>query len=100
VTYRARDKLRAIDGVLYGVLGRTGGETVYYYLERYYELRKTEIPERLETFALGIEDVFRSSAPIIEKLIVKKLESRLALTHKGEKPYEFLEFMKKIQEPV
>jgi len=100
VTTRAKDKLQAIDEVLYGILGKTGGDAVYHYLERNYSLRKGELPERLETFALGIEATFGSSALIIEKLVVKKIQSRLALTHEGEKPFNFLDFMKKIQEPI
>ena len=94
----ARDKLQAIDQVLLGFIGKTGSEAVYSYLERNYGLRKEELPKRIETFALGIEAAFGSSALIIEKLVIRNLQSRL--TYQGEKPYGFLEFMKKIQEPV
>jgi len=98
VVAMAKDKLQAIDQVLYRVLGKTGSDAVYSYLERNYGLRKEELPKRLETFALGIEAAFGSSALIIEKLVIRNLQSRL--TYQGEKPYGFLEFMKKIQEPV
>jgi len=98
VAAAAMDKLQAIDQVLLGVLGKTGSEAVYSYLERNCGLRKEELPKRLETFASGIEAAFGSGALIIEKLIIRNLQSRL--THQGEKPYGFLEFMKKIQEPT
>lgn len=46
-------------------------------LERSYQVRRREIPEKLETFQLALEDLLSKSAEVTGKLIAKSLYRRL-----------------------
>ena len=70
--------LEAVDeGLL--VPGEIVRAAIYERLERSYQVKRGEIPEKLETFQLALEDLLGKSAKVMEKLIAKSLYRRLKL---------------------
>ena len=53
---------------------------IYERLERSYQVKREEIPEKLETFHLALEDLLDKSGKVMEKLIAKSLYRRLELS--------------------
>jgi len=71
--------LEAVDeGLL--VPGEIVRAAIYERRERSYQVKRGEIPEKLETFHLALEDLLGNSAKVIEKLIAKSLHRRLKLS--------------------
>ena len=69
--------LQAVDEALL-VPGEIVRTAIYERIEPSYQLRRQEIPEKLETFRLALEDLGKS-AKVMEKLIAKSLYRRLKL---------------------
>lgn len=70
--------LEAVDeGLL--VPGEIVRAAIYERLERSYVIKRGEIPEKLETFQLALEDLLCKSAKVMTKLIAKSLYRRLEL---------------------
>jgi hypothetical protein len=70
--------LEAVDeGLL--VPGEIVRAAIYERLERSYQIKRGEIPEKLETFHLALEDLLDKSGKVMEKLIAKSLYRRLEL---------------------
>jgi hypothetical protein len=53
---------------------------IYERLERSYQVKRGEIPEKLETFQLALEELLDKSGKVMEKLIAKSLYRRLELS--------------------
>lgn len=70
--------LEAVDeGLL--VPGEIVRAAIYDRIERSYQLKRGEIPEKLETFHLALEDLLGKGAKVMEKLIAKNLYNHLGL---------------------
>ena len=70
--------LEAVDeGLL--VPGEIVRAAIYERLERIYQVKRGEIPEKLETFHLALEDLLGAGGKVMEKLIAKSLYRRLEL---------------------
>lgn len=52
---------------------------IYERIERSYQVKREEIPEKLETFHKALERLLGSGAKVMEKLIAKNLYTRLGL---------------------
>lgn len=52
---------------------------IYERLERSYQVKRGEIPEKLETFQLGLAGLLGKGVKVMGKLIAKNLYSRLGL---------------------
>ena len=75
----SRVLLEAVDeGLL--VPGEIVRAAIYERLERSYQVKRGEIPEKLETFHLALEDLLDKSGKVMEKLIAKSLYRRLELS--------------------
>jgi hypothetical protein len=71
--------LEAVDeGLL--VPGEIVRAAIYERLERSYQLKRGEIPEKLETFHLALEDLLGAGGKVMEKFIAKSLYRRLELS--------------------
>jgi hypothetical protein len=70
--------LHAIDDGL-GVPGEIVRTAIYDRIERSYQLRREEIPEKLETFHQALQDLTGAGGKVMEKLIAKSLYRRLKL---------------------
>jgi len=70
--------LEAVDeGFL--ALGNELRQAVYRYLEARRGLKREELPDRLEEFSKALEGVFGVGAHVLEKVILKRLYTRLGL---------------------
>lgn len=69
---------KAIDGGL-SALGEIVRDTIYDRLEQKYQLRREEIPEKLDAFHNALQRTFGAGARVIEAHIVKTLDSGLDL---------------------
>ncbi len=67
------------------VLGESVKHVIYFYLERNFQLKKTEIPENPETFCKAINSLFgEDGAKLIEESIRQKMELRFNLKHRSK----------------
>jgi len=75
--------LQAVDDGL-SVPGEIVRAAIYERIERSYQLKREEIPEKLEIFHQALQDLLGGGAKVMEKLIAKNLYRRLEL--------EFMEY--------
>jgi len=64
--------LKAVDDEL-SSLGESAKQAIYFYLEKNFNVKKNEIPQKIEVFADGIERIFGLGAKFLEVLILKRL---------------------------
>jgi len=66
------------------VFGKSVKEVIYFYLERNFQLKKTEIPEKPETFCKAIISLFgEDGAKLIEESILQKMKLYFKLKHRS-----------------
>jgi len=65
--------LCAIDEALRQIFTDAAMKAIYDYLDKRYSLKREDIPERLDVFAQGLENFFRSGALVVELVILKNL---------------------------
>lgn len=68
--------LEAVDEGL-SLLGESSKQAIYYHLERSFNIKKEEIPDRIMAFAQAIENIFGEGAHLIEILTMKKLSEKV-----------------------
>ena len=76
--------LQAVDEALL-IPGEIVRTAIYERIERSYQLRREEIPEKLETFHRALQGLLGAGGKVMEKLIVRNLYRRLGL---GFEDYE------------
>ncbi|MBS7651062.1 MAG: hypothetical protein QXK72_00915 [Candidatus Bathyarchaeia archaeon] len=90
--------LEAIDDGLL-VLGEIARQALYSHIERRYQVKRDEIPNRLEVLHETLESVFgAASTRVIERLIVKTLCSRIGsefIEHENWTLLEYVEDLRK-----
>lgn len=64
------------------VLGESCKQTIYYHVERHYQIKREEICERVEAFDKALEGLFGAGSGVIRKLIAKSIYERLGLSFK------------------
>jgi len=71
-----------LEAVDYGlaVLGETVRQAIYSYVEMKYQVEREEIPEKLDVFRKASDGLFGAGAKVVEKLIARRLYSRLGLS--------------------
>jgi hypothetical protein len=67
--------LGIIDKVLNQVFGKEATSLIYRHLEHNYSLKRSEISDKIELFAQGIEDFLRSGAHVIERKILEDINA-------------------------
>jgi len=64
------------------LFGESAKHVVYFYLEKDFQLKRTEIPEKPETFCKAITSLFgEGGAKLIEESILQKMEQSFKLKH-------------------
>ena len=93
------DKLfiEAVDEGL-NVLGESGRQMIFFYLEKSYSIKRHEFPKKPEAFATGLEKIFGVGASVLEKLIVKSLYSKLGLKYEDREEHSFVDYVKDVKE--
>ena len=81
--YKSFDQLLldVIDEAL-SKLGESGRTSIYIYLEEFFNIRKHEIPSRLNEFSDALKKILGSGAPELEVLFMKNLNAKLEATYK------------------
>jgi hypothetical protein len=80
--------LEAVDEGL-ASLGESSKQAIYFHLERSFNVKKKEIPHKIETFAKAIEKIFGLGANFLEILAVKKLYEKIGGVFEWHESTEF-----------
>jgi hypothetical protein len=75
---------KIVDKVLKQVFGEEAARLIYRHLERNYSLKRSEIAEKIEVFAAGLEEFLRSGAYVIERKILEDIYSNYGLLRRLE----------------
>jgi len=70
--------LEAVDEALLA-LGDSVKQAIYWQLENKYNIKRNEIPNKLNEFNKALEEIFGFGAKILEKLIIKSFYRRINL---------------------
>ena len=89
--------LKAVDETLKEIFKETGAKVIYNFLGNNHHLKWEEIAERSEVFSSGIERLLGSGAQVTEKLILKKLHSKLKLEFKEKEGYAFSDYVEELR---
>jgi hypothetical protein len=84
--------LEAVDCGLM-VLGEIVRQAIYERIEKDHELKRAEIPERLEAFHKALGSVLGVSAKTVERLIAKNLCQRLGLNFTPRPEWTLIEYV-------
>ena len=71
---------------------------IYERLERSYQVKRGEIPEKVETFQLALEDLLGNIAKVMEKLIAKSLYRRLKLNFTQHDSWTLVDYVNHAKE--
>jgi hypothetical protein len=84
-TNRKEDKIsKIIDKVLRQVFGEDATNLIYRHLENSYSVKQDEVAEKIDVFALGLEEFLKSGAYVIERKILEDIYSSYGLLRRLE----------------
>ena len=72
--------LEAVDEGL-GWLGESAKQTIYHHLEKDFNIRRSDIPLKIERFTEAIEQIFGTAAALLEIQIIKNLHEKVGDSH-------------------
>ena len=85
--------LEAVDEQLTS-LGESSKQALYFHLERGFNIKKQEIPQKPEAFVDAMERIFGQGADYLEILIMKRLHSKIGLDVRLSAPnLTFIEYV-------
>jgi len=84
-----RSLLDAVDETLCLVLSERTKEAIYVHLEKYFDLRREEIPRKPDLFVSCLEKIFGRAAPVLEKMVLRKFYSKLGIEFDERKSSDF-----------
>jgi hypothetical protein len=90
--------LDAVDETLRHIFKEEGANFIFHYLENKYRLNLRRIAEEPEDFSAGLERFLGSAAPVMEKMILKNLYSKLELKFEEKEGYKFSDYVKELRE--
>lgn len=89
--------LSEIDESMNQFFGGDIANTVYYYLEKNYSLKREDIPEKPNLFSKALESMFgKLGAEVIETFLIMNLSSKFEVTHQRKKGYKFSDCINKL----
>jgi hypothetical protein len=80
--------LEAVDEGL-ASLGESSKQAIYFHIKRSFNVKKKEIPYKIEAFAKAIEKIFGLGANFLEMLIIKKLFEKIGEVFEWHESTEF-----------
>jgi len=80
--------LEAIDEGLASI-GESSKQTIYFYLEKDFNLKKHTIPNKIEDFEGAIKRIFGPGADFLEILTMKKLYQKIGWVPKWQESADF-----------
>lgn len=78
-------------------LGELCKRATYYYLEKGFNIRKYEIPHKIDEFTVAIEEIFSSGAEVLEIEIMKLLSDKVNQASELDYEQDELEFTEYIE---
>jgi len=90
--------LSAVDETMKQVFREAGVKVIYDYLGNNCHLKREEVVEKPEVFSAGLKRLLSSGAPVIEKMILKDMYSKLELKFEEKKSYEFSDYIRELRE--
>ncbi len=75
---------KIVSRVLNQVFGEEATQLIYRHLEHKYSLKPSEVDEKIELFAQGLEEFLRSGAYVIERKILDDIYSSYGLLRRLE----------------
>lgn len=88
----AGNLILAVDEALL-VPGEIVKTAIYERVERSYQLRREEIPEKLETFHRALQDLLGEGGKVMEMLIVRNLYRRLGLSFEKHDGWTLVDYV-------
>ncbi|HVP16164.1 MAG TPA: hypothetical protein VMT42_02230 [candidate division Zixibacteria bacterium] len=93
--------LEAVDSAL-SSLGDSARQSVYFHLEKKFDITRDEIPSRIEDFDHGLERIFGVGTRFLEVLIMKKLYEEMGSKGKivrmdQKKEFKFVDYVRAAQ---
>ena len=88
----------AVDETLKQVFKEAGTEVVYNFIENKCHFKCKEIAEKPEVFSADLKRLLVSATPMIEKMILKNLYSKLELQFVDKEGYEFSDYINQLRE--
>lgn len=90
--------LEAVDSAL-SSLGDSARQSVYFHLEKKFDIARKEIPSRVEDFDHGLEMIFGAGTRFLEVMIMKKLyedigAKRRILKLDKDTEFKFVDYIK------
>jgi len=89
--------LSVVDETLEQVFREAGAKVIYKFMENKCHLRREEIAEKPEVFSAGLEMLLGSARPVIEKMVLKNLHSKLRLRFVERKGYGFSDYVRQLK---
>jgi len=83
----------AVDETLCLVLSARTKEAIYSYVEKFWALKRQEIPRKPDMFAACLAKIFGRSAPVMEKMVLKKFYSKLGIAFEENKDWGFKDYL-------
>jgi hypothetical protein len=90
--------LDAVDETLRHIFKEEGANFILDYLENKCRLNRRRIAEEPEDFSAGLERFLGSAAPVIEKMILRNLCSKLELKFEEKQGHDFSDYIKELKE--
>ena len=75
---------RVVERVLNQVFGKEATILIFKHLEHNYSLKRSELGQKIEVFANGLEDFLTSGAYVIERKIIEDIRSSYGLLRRLE----------------
>ena len=89
--------LEVVDQTMKQVFTETGTKVIYDFLRNNSRLERRGIAEKPKIFSTGMKKLLGSGAPVIEKMILKNLYSKLELKLEDKEGYEFSDHIKELR---
>jgi len=89
--------LSVVDETLEQIFKGAGAKVIYKFMENKCHLRREEIAEKPEVFSAGLERLLGSAGPVVEKMILRNLHSKLRLRFVERKGYGFSDYVKELR---
>ena len=86
--------IQAVDEGL-SSLGESSKQVIYFHLERSFDIKREDIPDRIGAFAQAMENIFGAGAGCLEVLIMQRLYEKVggALEWDKSKGFSLIEYV-------
>jgi len=73
--------------------GESVRQTIYYHVEKRYQVKPESVPEKIETFHEALESLLDEGSKVVEKLIAQKLYGTLGLNFTEQEHWTIMDYL-------